>query len=86
MVVCPQPTAAETARDVLLAGGNAVDAAVAAGLVQGVLDPQMCGLGGGGCMLIHRANGRDEVVEFYPRAARSYERTRWANSVVRVCR
>ena len=46
MVCAPQPYAVDTGTDVLARGGNAVDAALAAGLVQGVIDPHMCGPGG----------------------------------------
>jgi gamma-glutamyltranspeptidase/glutathione hydrolase len=50
---------------VLAAGGNAVDAAVTAGLAIGALEPWMSGLGGGGYMLVYRARERDvQVVEF----------------------
>lgn len=37
---------------VLAEGGNAVDAAIAAGLCQGMLNPQASGAGGGHFMLI----------------------------------
>ena len=57
MIVCPQPLAAKAGRDVLAAGGNAVDAAVAAAFVQSVVDPLMTGLGGTG--LIHVLRRQD---------------------------
>jgi gamma-glutamyltranspeptidase/glutathione hydrolase len=69
IVVCPQPIAAEAALEVLQDGGNAVDAIVAAALVQGVVDPLMCGLGGYGIMQVHdAATGDDHVVDFFSRA------------------
>src|SRR6516225_6081832 len=43
MVVTPQPEATEAGRDILAAGGNAIDAAIATALVQAVVDPLMCG-------------------------------------------
>ena len=46
MVCAPQPYAVDAAVDVLKRGGNAVDAAITAGLVQGVVSPHMCGLDG----------------------------------------
>ena len=48
MIVAAQPEAAEAGAIVLSRGGNAVDAAMAAALVQGVVDPQMCGIAGFG--------------------------------------
>lgn len=45
-VVCPEPLTADTARDVLAAGGNAVDALVAAVFTQGLTAPFMTGIGG----------------------------------------
>ncbi len=46
MVCAPQPYAVDAGTDVLHQGGNAVDAALAAALVQGVIDPHMAGPGG----------------------------------------
>ena len=46
MVCAPQPYAVDAGIAVLAQGGNAVDAALVAALVQGVVDPHMCGPGG----------------------------------------
>ncbi|MGH7211673.1 MAG: gamma-glutamyltransferase, partial [Acetobacteraceae bacterium] len=49
------PLAAQAGLDLLRAGGNAVDAAVAISLALGVVEPMMSGLGGDGFYHVHIA-------------------------------
>jgi gamma-glutamyltranspeptidase/glutathione hydrolase len=55
--------ATHTAIDTLKAGGNAVDAAVAAAGVLGVTEPFSCGIGGGGFMVIRTASGKVTTID-----------------------
>src|SRR5215207_7822919 len=57
MVVTVHPIATDAAAEVMRQGGNAVDAAVAAALMLGVVDGHNSGIGGGCFMLIRTAAG-----------------------------
>ncbi|MFT5172888.1 MAG: gamma-glutamyltranspeptidase/glutathione hydrolase [Gammaproteobacteria bacterium] len=66
MIVAAQPEAAEAGAKVLMRGGNAVDAAMAAALVQGVVDPQMCGIAGfGNCQIYMPGRGVHTCIDFH---------------------
>lgn len=69
VVASAHALASEAGAGVLADGGNAVDAAVTAGLVLGAVEPWMSGLGGGGYMLVRRAaEQRTWCVDFGMRA------------------
>src|SRR5947208_7787419 len=55
------PSATETAIEVLRNGGNAIDAAVAANATLGVTEPYVAGIGGGGFMVIYLAHSHKVV-------------------------
>ena len=85
MVVTAQREASEVGAAILQAGGNAVDAAVAVGYALAVVDPCCGNIGGGGFMLIRRADGSRTVHQF-PRegAARRASRTMYLDAAGNV--
>jgi gamma-glutamyltranspeptidase/glutathione hydrolase len=68
MVSTAQHLATQAGVDVLKAGGNAVDAAVAVGYVLAVVYPAAGNLGGGGFMTLRLADGHRVFIDFREKA------------------
>ncbi len=68
MVASTSEIASRVGADVMKRGGNAVDAAVAVGLALAVTWPSAGNLGGGGFMLIRKADGTTEAIDYRERA------------------
>jgi gamma-glutamyltranspeptidase / glutathione hydrolase len=64
MVVAGSPIAAEVGRDILRAGGNAVDAATAVGFAMAVVHPEAGNIGGGGFSMIRLADGSVAALDY----------------------
>src|SRR5215510_10735157 len=57
IVAAENPLAAQAGAVVLARGGHAVDAAIAANAVMGVVSPMMCGVGGDLFAIVHDHDG-----------------------------
>ena len=69
MVVAQEKIAARIGADVLRRGGNAVDAAVATGFAMAVTYPRAGNIGGGGFMVIHSGDRREDIAIDYRETA-----------------
>ena len=65
VVAAGHPVTARAGADVLRAGGNAVDAAVAAVLTSVVVEPMMTGLAGGGYLMVAPPGGEPTLLDFF---------------------
>ncbi|WP_186399847.1 gamma-glutamyltransferase [Stappia sp. P2PMeth1] len=75
MVASQEATATRVGRDILAAGGNAVDAAVAVGFALAVTLPRAGNIGGGGFMLLHMAeSGETQALDYRELAPAAAER------------
>lgn len=88
MIVAPQPVAVEEGAKVLQQGGNAVDAALTCAMVQGVVDPNMCGVGGYLICNLHPSNTASRssaslIVDAPAVAGSKATPTMWEDAVLR---
>jgi gamma-glutamyltranspeptidase/glutathione hydrolase len=68
IVVSSHELASQVGVEVMQAGGNAVDAAVATGFALAVVHPPAGNLGGGGFMLIRMADGKVHFIDYREKA------------------
>src|SRR5436190_6077755 len=68
MVASTSDIASRVGVEIMQRGGNAIDAAVAVGLALAVTWPSAGNIGGGGFMMIRRADGNTEIVDYRERA------------------
>jgi gamma-glutamyltranspeptidase/glutathione hydrolase len=80
MVASSEALASQAGVQILRAGGNAVDAAVAVGFALAVTHPEAGNVGGGGFMLIRLANGEAVVVDYREAAPAAASRNMYLNS------
>ena len=84
MVTAPQPEAVEAGLECLRAGGNGVDAAIAAALVQTVVDPQMCGIAGFGTFHVYMPSRHvHTTLDFHGRSPLGVRPDMWQHLVLR---
>lgn len=84
MVASSNALASQVGADILRRGGNAVDAAVAVGLALAVTTPAAGNLGGGGFMLIRRADGNAVALDYREVAPAKATRTMYLDEAGRV--
>jgi gamma-glutamyltranspeptidase / glutathione hydrolase len=82
MIVAPQPEAVEAGALTLKRGGNAVDAAIACALVQGVVDPCMTGIAGFGSLQLYFPDqGFHGCIDFHAKAPGAAREDMWADRI-----
>lgn len=85
MVASEQELATQIGVDILKAGGNAVDAAVAVGFALAVALPNAGNIGGGGFMMVHDArSGKDIALDFREVAPRGASRNMYLDAAGKV--
>ena len=81
-IICAaQPESTEAGAEMLRAGGNAIDAAIACALVAGVVDPLMCGIAGFGSLQLKRAGEAPICIDFHGKAPLATKPDMWADRI-----
>jgi gamma-glutamyltranspeptidase/glutathione hydrolase len=80
MAVSSNHYASQVGADILKAGGNAIDAAVAVGYALAVTHSSAGNIGGGGFATIHLANGKDAFINFREKAPAAAKSTMYQDA------
>ncbi len=72
--------ATDAGLEILAQGGNAFDAAVAVSATLGLVEPESSGLGGGGFILLHLADGREVFIDAREKAPGAATRDMYLNA------
>ena len=80
-VVSAHALASEVGRDILVKGGNAVDAAIAVQYALAVVYPNAGNLGGGGFMVFHSNTGENHSIDFREKAPLAAHRDMYLDSL-----
>src|SRR5262252_3311096 len=80
IVVSVHELASRAGVEIMQAGGNAIDAAVATGFALAVVHPQAGNIGGGGFMLIRMADGATHFVDYREKAPAAATRDMYLDS------
>jgi len=81
MVVTEHPLSSEVGAEILRRGGNAIDAAVAVGFAQAVVNPRAGNIGGGGFLVYRRANGEAYALDYRETAPAAATRDMYLDSL-----
>lgn len=80
-IATAHPVATEAGLEIMAAGGNAFDAAVAVSATLAVVEPYSSGIGGGGFWLLHRASdGRQVMIDGREKAPLAASRTMYQDA------
>ena len=82
LITAPEPLAVEAGAKVLQNGGNAIDAAVTCALVEGVVNPHSCGIGGYAILTLGLANGQMFSIDAPALAGSKVSPAMWEDKVI----
>jgi gamma-glutamyltranspeptidase/glutathione hydrolase len=86
MVASQHPIASQVGVQILKKGGNAVDAAIAVGLALAVVYPEAGNIGGGGFMLIRKADGTATSIDYREMAPSAASRDMYVDKTGQLIR
>jgi len=81
MVVSEHPISSAVGAEILRRGGNAIDAAVAVGFAQAVVNPRAGNIGGGGFLVYRRADGEAFALDYREAAPAAASRDMYLDSL-----